>query len=148
MDASAIGRELTTSRRIPASRATVWSALTDAQLLATWWGPDGFTNTFAVCDLRPGGEWRHTMHGPDGRSYLNQSRFADLQAPERWVIEHLSPPQFRLEVVLTEHGAETEVHWRQTFATAEVCAAVRAICIPSNEQNLDRLAAVVAGMPR
>lgn len=27
---------------------------------------------------------------------------------------------------LTEHGAETEVHWRQTFATADDCAALRA----------------------
>jgi uncharacterized protein YndB with AHSA1/START domain len=144
MGISTIGRELTTSRRIHASRERVWSALTDAQVLATWWGPNGFTNTFTICDLRPGGEWHFTMHGPDGRSYPNQCRFVELQAPQRWVVEHVSPPQFQLELTLTERGAETEVHWRQSFAKAEDCAALRAICIPANEQNLERLTAAVA----
>jgi len=143
MDVSPSDRELTTSRRIPAPRAQVWSALTDAQVLATWWGPSGFTNTFAVCELRPGGEWRFVMHGPDGTSYANQCRFVVLDAPARWVVEHVTLPQFHLELILTERGVETEVHWRQTFAKAEVCAAVRAICVPANEQNLDRLTAAV-----
>lgn len=80
MDVSSIDRELTTSRCIHASRAQIWSALTDAQVLATWWGPNGFTNTFAVCKLRPGGEWRFAMHGPDGTSYANQCRFVVLEA--------------------------------------------------------------------
>lgn len=144
MESSIAERELATTRRIRASRATVWSALTDAQVLATWWGPDGFTNTFTLCDLRPGGEWTFTMHGPNGVSYPNQNRFVELHAPERWVIEHTSHPKFRLSLTLTAHGAETEVHWCQTFAKAEDCAALRAICVPANEQNLDRLAAAVA----
>lgn len=143
MEASTFDRELATSRHIRAARASVWTALTDPRLLARWWGPDGFTNTFATCDLRPGGEWRHTMHGPDGTSYPNHCRFAEVQKPERWVVEHLSPPLFRLELVLSERDGGTEVHWRQIFAKAEDCAALRAICVPANEQNLDRLTAVV-----
>jgi hypothetical protein len=38
------------------------------------------------------------------------------------------------------------VGWRQCFESAEVFRHVAAIVIPSNEQNLDRLAAVVAGI--
>ena len=144
MDTANPDRELTTSRRIPAPRARVWAAFTDPRVLATWWGPDGFTNTFATCDVREGGEWTFTMHGPNGASYPNQCRFVELRASERWVMEHTCEPHFRLTATLSEHGAETEVHWRQTFAKAEVCAAVRAICVPANEQNLDRLAAAVA----
>lgn len=137
-------RELATSRRIRAPRATVWSALTNAQVIATWWGPVGFTNAFTTCDLRPGGEWTFTMHGPNGVSYPNQNRFVELHAPERWVIEHVSSPHYRLALTLTADGAETEVHWSQLFARAEDCAALREICVPANEQNLDRLAAAVA----
>ncbi len=144
--ASAADRELTTSRRIPAPPAAVWAAFTDPRVLATWWGPDGFTNTFEVCEMRPGGTWRFTMHGPDGRSYPNESRFAELRAPERWAIEHTSPPHFRLTATLSERGGATEVHWRQTFAKAEDCAKLRAICVPANEQNLQRLAAAVGKM--
>lgn len=146
MEASAADRELTTSRRIHAPRARVWSALTDPQVIATWWGPDGFTNTFTTCDLRPGGEWTFIMHGPNGASYPNHNRFVELQAPERWVVEHVSPPHFRLTLTLTAYGTETEVHWYQAFAKATDCAALRAICVPANEQNLDRLAATVANL--
>ena len=137
-------RELTPSRRIRAPREKVWAALTDPRVIATWWGPEGFTNTFAVCDLRPGGEWTFTMHGPNGASYPNQSRFTELRSPERWVVEHISPPRFQLAMTLGAIGDETLVHWSQLFATAEDCAALRGICVPANEQNLDRLAAAVA----
>lgn len=137
-------RELATSRRIRAPREKVWAALTDPRVMATWWGPDGFTNTFQVCDVRPGGEWNLTMQGPNGAVYPNQCRFLELRAPERWVVDHLSAPRFQLAMTLVAHGAETEVRWSQLFARAEDCAALRAICVPANEQNLDRLAAAVA----
>ncbi len=136
--------ELTTTRRIPASRARVWTAFTDPEMLATWWGPDGFTNTFQVCELRTGGAWRFTMHGPDGKAYANECHFVELLAQERWVIDHTCPPRFRLTATLSDRGGQTEVHWSQTFATAEDCAKLRAICVPANEQNLQRLAAAVA----
>jgi len=141
---STADRELVTSRRLRASRAAIWSALTDTRVLATWWGPRGFTNTFTICDLRPGGEWHLTMHGPNGASYPNQNRFVELQPLERWVIEHTQSHPFQLALTLTECGNETEVHWRQTFANPHDCAALRSICEPANEQNLDRLAAAVA----
>src|SRR5688500_4970526 len=55
-----IGRSMTpfrTSREIPASPEQVFAAFTDAQRLARWWGPAGFTNTFMVCDFTSGGRW-------------------------------------------------------------------------------------------
>lgn len=143
MEVPAADRELTTTRRIPAPRAKVWTAFTDPQVLATWWGPNGFTTTIHLWEPGPGGLWTCTMHGPNGKAYPNESRFAEWQAPERWVIDHTSLPHFRLAATLTERGGETEVHWRQTFASAEVCANVRAICVPANEQNLQRLATAV-----
>jgi uncharacterized protein YndB with AHSA1/START domain len=39
-------------------------------------------------DVRPGGEWRHTMHGPDGVKYPNHSVFQEVVKPERIVYEH------------------------------------------------------------
>lgn len=147
MDPSAADRELTTTRRIPAPPAKVWAALTDPRVLATWWGPDGFTNTFQVCELRPGGAWRFVMHGPDGRDYPNESRFVELDAPRRWAIEHTSPPRFRLTMTLSAVAGGTEIHWIQAFADAADCAKLRHICVPANEQNLDRLTAALARLP-
>jgi uncharacterized protein YndB with AHSA1/START domain len=68
-----------TSREIPATPAAVFAAIADPQRLARWWGPDGFRNSFEVCDIRPGGAWKFTMHGPDGASYPNESVFFAIE---------------------------------------------------------------------
>ncbi len=148
MEPAGVDRELTTSRLIPAPRARVWAAMSDPRALAKWWGPDGFTSTVQLCELRPGGAWKLIMHAPNGASYPNENRFVELVPPERWVIEHASAPRYRLEVTLTERGGETEVHWRQVFAQAKDCDKLRAICVPANEQNLLRLAAAVGAQPQ
>ena len=51
-------------------------------------GPKGFTTTIEVMDVRPGGTWRHTMHGPDDLDYPNQSVFVEVVKPERIVYTH------------------------------------------------------------
>jgi predicted 3-demethylubiquinone-9 3-methyltransferase (glyoxalase superfamily)/uncharacterized protein YndB with AHSA1/START domain len=140
-------RELATTRVIDAPRERVFEAIRDPQRLARWWGPAGFTNTFEEFDFRPGGSWRLTMHGPDGRNYPNVSEFVEIVEPERVAIRHISQPHFDLTVTLTDRGGATEVGWRQRFESAAVCEGVRAICVPANEQNLDRLTTELARMP-
>ncbi|MDG0811390.1 SRPBCC domain-containing protein [Cohnella rhizosphaerae] len=88
--------ELATSRDYRFPRALVYEAWTTPEWLARWWGPKGFTNTFDVCDITPGGEWRFTMHGPDGKTYPNVSAFVEVVPQERIVIDHLSGHQFRV----------------------------------------------------
>jgi uncharacterized protein YndB with AHSA1/START domain len=137
-------KELVTSRIINAPREQTFKAFSSAEHLANWWGPAGFTNTFDVCEFKTGGNWKFTMHGPDGKNYPNENVFAEVKAPERVVIKHISPPYFTLTITLTEQQGKTTVDWCQSFDDAETCAALRHICEPSNEQNLDRLAAEIA----
>ncbi|HWS72238.1 MAG TPA: SRPBCC family protein [Thermoanaerobaculia bacterium] len=132
-----------TSRELAANPSEVFAAVSDAERLARWWGPAGFTNTFDVCDFRPGGAWRFTMHGPDGAAYRNESVFAEIEANRKIVIEHVSAPRFTLAVELEVAEAGTLVSWTQTFEDPAVAAAIRHIVEPANEQNLDRLAAEV-----
>lgn len=61
---------------------TVYKAWTEPQWLAQWWGPEGFTNTFYEYDLRVGGKWDFTMHGPDGKDYKNLSEFLLIEIPD------------------------------------------------------------------
>lgn len=133
----------TTSRDIPAAPAEVFAAIATPERLARWWGPAGFRNTFAVCEFRPGGRWSFVMHGPDGAHYQNDSLFAEIEAPTRVVIQHLSEPTFRLTITLTATAAGTRVAWVQALDSAEVAKRVQHIVIPANEQNLDRLTAEV-----
>ena len=74
-------RRIDTSRLFPHSPAKVFQAFRDPAVLAEWWGPDGFTNTFHEFDFRDGGAWRFTMHSPDGKDFPNESRFLEIAEP-------------------------------------------------------------------
>jgi uncharacterized protein YndB with AHSA1/START domain len=135
----------TTRRRLPFDPATVYGAFADPAQLAVWWGPEGFSNEFEVFEFRPGGRWIFVMQGPDGTRYPNQNQFLELLPAARVVIRHVSAPQFVLTVELAARGGGTELIWSQAFDEAEVAARVKAICVPANEQNLDRLHRLLAG---
>jgi uncharacterized protein YndB with AHSA1/START domain len=65
---------------------------TDPRHVVRWWGPTGFTTTIHEMDVRPGGNWRFTMRGPDGVDYPNEHIYVEVAPPERLVTQHVSPP--------------------------------------------------------
>ena len=133
-----------TSREIAADPSRVFAAFKDPARFAAWWGPAGFTNTFDVCEFKAGGLWSYVMHGPDGKTYRNESVFRELEPDRRLVIDHVSLPRYVLTVTLqpTDSGG-TLVEWNQAFEKPEVARAIAHIVVPANEQNLDRLTAEV-----
>ncbi|GGP24416.1 SRPBCC domain-containing protein [Silvimonas amylolytica] len=135
----------TTSRDIPALPEQVFAAMCNPVRLARWWGPDGFSNTFSECDLRPGGRWVLVMHGPDGHQYPNEAVFEEIEAPCRFVVHHVSQPRYRLTVTLTVTPTGCVVAWQQAFEDERIGARLAPIVVPANEQNLARLAAEVLG---
>src|SRR5690242_18319385 len=81
-------REILQSRMFDAPRALVFEAFTKAEHLACWWGPNGFRTTTKSMDVRPGGAWTFTMHGPDGKDWPNHIAYREVVAPERLVYDH------------------------------------------------------------
>ncbi len=137
-------RTLFTERRVDASPERIWQAFAEPGQLSRWWGPAGFANEFEQFDFREGGDWRFWMIGPDGQRYWNESRFVTLQSPHHLELAHVVAPLFTLTVTLAAESGGTRLAWRQRFETAALRRALEAICIPANEQNLDRLEAVLA----
>jgi len=82
------GREIVIAREFAAPRELVWEAWTNPKHVVNWWGPRGFTTTIEEMDVRPGGVWKHVMHGPDGANYPNKSVFKEVVKPERIVYSH------------------------------------------------------------
>ena len=123
----------------------VFEAFERPELLARWWGPSGFTNTFEIFEFRCGGRWKLTMHGPNGSKHPNESVFLELTPASALVIQHVSPPRYVLAVTLTAHegGRATVVGWTQTFEDRDLAARLRPVVEPANEQNLDRLQALL-----
>lgn len=112
-------KEMTTTRLLDAAPALVYRAWTEPDQLAQWWGPNGFTNTIHQMDVRPGGAWRLTMHGPDGTDYLNESVFLQVMAPHLLVYYHSSAPKFVSVVTFAPEGAGTRLTLMSHFLSDE-----------------------------
>lgn len=140
-------REIVSTRVFDAPRERVFRAFSDPQVLARWWGPDGFTSTFQEFDFRPGGAWRFVMHGPDGADYRNASDFIEVVSPERIVLEHLRPMhRFQMTMTFADEAGKTRLTWRMEFESVAELERVRAFIPGANEQNFDRLQAQLAAM--
>jgi len=139
-------REIVSTRVIDAPREKVFRAWREPGHLTRWFGPNGFTSTFEHFDFRAGGDWKFTFHGPDGTDYANHFTFREVVQPSRIVIEHHSQPHFVLESDFEDVAGKTRVTWHQRFDSAEVRDRLAPICVPSNEQNFDRLEAELKRM--
>jgi uncharacterized protein YndB with AHSA1/START domain len=76
--------EIKITRVYDAPVEAVWDAWTDPEQVAQWWGPRGFTLTTHSKDLRPGGSWAYTMHGPDGTDYPNKTHYFEVEKHAKW----------------------------------------------------------------
>src|SRR5882762_5966761 len=143
----ALAREIVITRVFDAPRELVFEAMTDPKQVVQWWGPRGFTTTIHEMDVRPGGAWRHTMHGPDGTDYPNNSVFIEVVKPERIVYSHGGRKEggssVRAEAtwIFEAQGNKTAVTARMVFPSAEERERVvkEFGAIKGAEQNLDRL---------
>ena len=136
--------EIVSVRVLAASCDEVWRAFAEPALLAQWWGPRGFTNTFHEFDMRAGGRWRFTMRGPDGASYEQTREFLDVTPGERIVLANDDPVhRFRMTVSFVPHAEGTRLTWSMSFESAEEFARVRDFIVVANEENFDRLAALL-----
>lgn len=133
-------REVRTTRIITALHERVFAAWTDPVLLAQWWGPHGFTNTFHRFDLKPEGLWEFTMHGPNDLHFNNTCVFKRIEPPGYLEFDHLKEMHFyKAMVTFTEVEEGTRIDWIMRFNTAEELTPIRGFIEKANEENLDRL---------
>jgi uncharacterized protein YndB with AHSA1/START domain len=142
-------REMVFTRSFDAPRELVWAAYTDPQQVVRWWGPKGFTNTIHEMDVRPGGLWRLTMHGPDSTDHPNRIEFIDVVKPERLVYHHGddgNPHMFHVTTNFITEGDRTKFVSRMAFKTAAECAETRKFAIDGHNSTMERLDEQLAKM--
>ena len=74
---------LTLVRQIAARPAIVFDALTTAEGMAAWWGPDAAPVVFAESDPRLGGAWRVRFRSLDGREHEAYGVYVEFDPPHR-----------------------------------------------------------------
>lgn len=146
----AADNEIVITRLFDAPRELVWEAWSNPEHVAKWWGPNGFTTTTKTMDLRPGGVWIYTMHGPDGTDYPNECKFIEVVKPERIVHLHGDGQRewFESTSTFAIEGKKTRVTIKQVYPSAEARneVALKYGAIEGGKQHLARLAEFLQGM--
>lgn len=127
----------------------VWNAWVDSEQVAQWWGPRGFTITTHDKDIRPGGHWDYTMHGPDGKDYPNITRYLEVVHHAKLVYDHggskTANPMFRVTALFSENSGKTTLDLTLAFETPEAAEASRKhIKAVGGDATWDRLAEYLA----
>lgn len=136
--------EIVSSREIHATPEVVFQAWTDPSILQKWWGPKGFTNTFKEFDLRPGGKWVFTMHGPEKGNYENECMFLKIENPNLIAWDRISQPLFRVVTTFEKTtSGTTHLIFRMQFDNKNDCDKLRKFVPEKNEENFDKLEAVL-----
>lgn len=116
--------EIKITRVYDAPVEAVWDAWTDVEQVAQWWGPRGFTITTHSKDLRPGGHWDYTMHGPDGKDWPNVTKYFEVEEHAKLVYDHGGskdrPAMFRVTVLFNKLSHNrTKMDMTMTLPSAE-----------------------------
>lgn len=133
-------KQLIITRTLNAPRALVFKVWTEAEHLAQWWGPKGFTLVVSNLDFRPGGLFHYCMKSPDGFVMWGRFDYREIIAPEKIVFTNsfsdeagnitrapfsaVWPLKILNTLVLTEQDGKTllTLSGYPTDATNEECA--------------------------
>ncbi len=139
-------RILRTTKTIKFPVNLVWMVWSNPEFIAKWWGPQGFTNTIQSMDFKEGGEWKFTMHGPDGKNYPNRSIYKEIIHLQKIVFEHFNP-HFIATIIFEPKGDETFIDWSLLFDSVEMYEIVTTVhkAEEGQRENFHRLEEYLGG---
>jgi uncharacterized protein YndB with AHSA1/START domain len=143
-------RLLTFERVFDAPRELVFQAFTEPRRLAEWFGPKGWTLPECDVDLRPGGEWRYTMRGPNGETSRGIAVYREIKPPERLVYtdafadeagnESPTMPRTLVSVTFEDLEGKTRLTMRSEFGSVDELDTVMGMgMLQGMDETLDRL---------
>ncbi len=135
--------QIYSSRKIQFPISKVWDAYSTEALIKEWWGPHGFTNEFEIFEFKPEGKWIFTMISADGVRFPNTIVFKEIIPLEKIYLEHLPAPYFYAEILFTPVWESTKLEFSMIFNDVATYEAANKYAPEKNEENFDRLEAVL-----
>jgi uncharacterized protein YndB with AHSA1/START domain len=135
-------------RVLPAPPDRVYALNTDAELLAQWWGPDGFSVPSLHLDARVGGLYRIEMQPPEGDAFFLCGEYRTVEPGTRLAYTfRWEPPDPQDQETVVELSLEALDHESTVlridqgdFATEER----RALHVQGWSESIDHLAELFA----
>ena len=119
---------LTLVRRIKARPQVVFDAVTTAEGIAHWWGPDAGPVLVAEVDARVGGRYRVRFRLLDTTEHESSGEFLEFDPPERvvrswrWTGGVEDPGESRVEISLKAVSGGTELTFTHSQLHSEEAA--------------------------
>lgn len=116
---------LTLVRRIKAQPAIVFDAVTTAEGISHWWGPDAGPVLLSESDPRVGGHYRLRFRMLDGTEHESSGEFLVIDPPRRvvmtwrWLGGVEDPGESRIEISLRAVDDGTELTFSQSLLRDE-----------------------------
>ncbi len=113
---------LTLVRHVRARPSIVFDAMTTAEGISHWWGPDSGPVLVAETDPRPGGRYRIRFQTNDGLEHEASGEYLEVTPPARivmswrWTTGGADPGVSRVEIALRAVTDGTEI----TFTHAQL----------------------------
>jgi uncharacterized protein YndB with AHSA1/START domain len=122
--------DLLMQRVIDAPRELVFKVFTEAEHVAKWWAPNGYTIPVCKIDLRPGGLWHYCMRSAEGDEHWVRHVYQEIVRPEKIVYTATFadaeanptkdiPEQLGTVRFIEQEGNKTKLVTTIKFATAE-----------------------------
>ena len=137
-------------RVLPAAPSVVFTAFSDPNELAKWWGPKGFTTPSLEFDPRVGENYRIEMQPPEGDHFYLTGEFREVDPPARlaytFAWEDPDPDDVENLVGLSfrDLGESTEVAFTQGPFKTEARRALHRDGWTDGFDKLERLASAQA----
>lgn len=146
---------LTIVSEFPAPVEKVWDVWADVRKLERWWGPPTWPATFTQHELRPGGQSRYYMTGPEGEKAHGWWEIVSVDAPSGLSFDdgfgddtgepQADGPVTRAEVSIEPGGAGTRMTITSRFATLDDLEKLSAMgMVEGMSEALGQLDAILA----
>jgi uncharacterized protein YndB with AHSA1/START domain len=116
-------QDLTITYEFHASAARVFKAMTDAKMLAQWWGPRRYDTIVDTLEPRTGGQWRFINVEAGGSQHGFHGVFHLVEAPHRLIqtFEYEGAPGHVSlgSMTLEERGGKTFLTAHSVFQSPE-----------------------------
>lgn len=73
-------RILTIKKTFDAPIELVWEAWVNPEHIVKWWAPNGMGAKVVKHQFKVGGEWKYTMHMPDGSEFVSEGVYSEIVA--------------------------------------------------------------------
>lgn len=131
---------------LPAPRTVVYGAFSDSEMLAKWWGPEGFTIESADLNIETRDTYRMELRSPQGTRSEARGEILRVDPPKRlqfsfgWEVPNADDVETVVSLMFNELGGATAVRWGHGRFLTE---ARRASHRQSWAESLDRLESLV-----